>query len=118
MSQSRLTLDHVCGEYGSLPHRRSPLGALALIRWNGFKMRRYNWREDGLNNLSFKLRTKQRLRDYLDADIGEHHLLYQVNLLYKQSIIYKRQREPADGQTLEALSGRWYQTGGNDVSAN
>jgi hypothetical protein len=118
MSMSGLTLDHVCGEYESLPHRDSPLGQLALIRWNTFKMRRYNWREDGLNNLSFKLRRKQRLRDYLDADIGEHHLLYQVNLLYKRSIIYKQQLEPARKQTLEALSGRWYQAGGDDVGAN
>lgn len=118
MRMSGLTLDHVCGEYESLPHKEPPMGRRALARWNAFKMRRYNWREDGLNNLSFKLRRKQQLRDYLDADIGEHHLLYQVNLLYKRSIIYQQQREPADGQTLEALSGRWYQTGGDDVSAN
>jgi hypothetical protein len=118
MVKSGLTLDHVCGEYESLPHRESPMGSRALMRWNAFKMRRYNWRKDGLNNLSFKLRGKQRLRDYLGADIGEHHLLYQVNLQYKRSIVYKQQREPADGQTLEALSGPWYQTDGNDVGAN
>ena len=94
------------------------MGPLALIRWNALKMRRYNWREDGLNNVSFKLRRTQRLRDYLDAEIGEHHLLYQVNLLYKQSIVYKQQLEPADSQTLAALSGRWHQIGGDDMGAN
>ncbi len=95
-----LTVDYLSGEYDSLPHEQSTWGPLVLGRWRAFESGQYQWQQDGLNTLNFKLLTQQPLRDFLNLDVGPQHTLYKVDLLFEQSIVYKQRSEG----TLPVLS--------------
>lgn len=123
--QAGLPMEHVSGEYESLPHEQSGWGPLVLARWRAFESGHYLWQMEGLNTVDFKLLSQQSLRDFLDLDVGQQHMLYKVDLRFEQSNTFKEVKEgtlhvPASEKpTLEYEGSMFpedtpdYQTGGD-----